>query len=341
MHPTLQSLTDEILQAIAQASQLKDLESIRNQYLSRQGPLSQLRQTLSTLPIEERRLLGQQLNQAQDAIQSTLAQRTEALTPPESTLPPDPTLPPRAYPTGSLHPIHTLRARSIEIFRTLGFSLADGPEVEYEYYNFDALNTPPDHPARNEQDTFYIDSPTQAHPQLGRRLLRTQTSPIQIRVMQSQKPPIRIVASGRCYRRDEIDATHSLAFHQIEGLYIDHHVSLAELKGTLEYFFRTLLGQELQFRFRPHYFPFTEPSFEVDCARPGSLFKGKKWLEICGCGMVHPKVLAQSGIDPEKYTGFAFGFGLERIAMQIHGVPDLRLFTENDIRLLTALTAPV
>jgi phenylalanyl-tRNA synthetase alpha chain len=156
--------------------------------------------------------------------------------------------------------------------------------------------------------------------------------------MQSQAPPIRVIAPGRCYRRDEIDATHSLAFHQIEGLYINRSVTLAELKGTLEYFFKTLLGEDLQFRFRPHFFPFTEPSFEVDCARPGTLFKGRKWLEICGCGMVHPKVLSQSGINPEEYSGYAFGFGIERIAMQIHNIPDLRLFTQNDIRMLSALS---
>jgi phenylalanyl-tRNA synthetase alpha chain len=341
MQDTLELLTKEILNAIAQASGLKDLESIRNQYLSRQGTFTKIRQTLGTLPQEERRIFGQKINQAHEAIQSALAARTDALTPPEPTLPDDPTLPSRPDTQGSLHPIHTLRARSIEIFRTLGFQLADGPEVEYEYFNFDALNTPADHPARNEQDTFYIDTPEQAHPRFGRRLLRTQTSPIQIRVMQNQKPPIRIIAPGRCYRRDEIDATHSLAFHQIEGLYIDRHVTLSQLKGTLEHFFRTLLGHDLEFRFRPHYFPFTEPSFEVDCARPGSLFKGRKWLEICGCGMVHPKVLSESGIDPEIYSGFAFGFGLERIAMQIHAIPDLRLFTENDLRLLSALTVPV
>ncbi|MCS7062789.1 MAG: phenylalanine--tRNA ligase subunit alpha [Methylacidiphilales bacterium] len=341
MNSQLEALTQEILTAIEQAKDAKALDFIRTKYFSRQGAFSLLRQTITQLPPEERRAFGQAVNAAYEKLQSALSSRAESFAPLESLFPPDPTLPPRTYPQGSLHPVLTLLSRSVEIFRSLGFALADGPEVEYEYFNFDALNTPPDHPARNEQDTFYIDPPEKAHPKWGRRLLRTQTSPIQIRVMQSQKPPIRIIAPGRCYRRDEIDATHSLSFHQIEGLYVDQNVTLAQLKGTLEYFFRSLLGNDLEFRFRPHFFPFTEPSFEVDCARSDTVYKGKKWLEICGCGMVHPKVLEESGIDPEKYTGFAFGFGLERIAMQIHGVTDLRMFTENDIRLLSALTPPI
>jgi phenylalanyl-tRNA synthetase alpha chain len=207
--------------------------------------------------------------------------------------------------------------------------------VEYEHYNFDALNTPPDHPARNEQDTFYLNSKFEMrNAKWGRLLLRTQTSPVQIRTMERTAPPVRIIAPGRCFRRDEIDATHGLSFHQMEGLVVGEDVTLAQLKGTLEFFFRELLGSDLKFRFRPHFFPFTEPSFEVDCARPGSQVKGKEWLEIAGCGMVDPNVLAAVGYDAEKYTGFAFGFGIERIAMMVHGIPDLRLFSENDVRFL-------
>ncbi len=244
----------------------------------------------------------------------------------------DPTLPGRPLPQASLHVLTQTMERITSIFQRLGFSVADGPDIETEFYNFDALNTPPDHPARNEQDTFYMDLDPVAGQ--GRKLLRSQTSTVQIRTMQTQKPPIRIISPGRCYRRDEIDATHGLFFHQIEGLIVDEGISLADLKGTLEFFFKEFLGPDTKVRFRPHFFPFTEPSFEVDLSQPGRLIRGKEWLEICGCGMVDPAVFQSVGIDPERYTGFAFGMGVERMAMMIHDIPDLRYFFENDQRFL-------
>jgi phenylalanyl-tRNA synthetase alpha chain len=221
--------------------------------------------------------------------------------------------------------------RIVDIFHRLGFSLAEGPEIETEYHNFDALNTPPDHPARDEADTFYLDLAPGPH---GRWLLRTQTSPVQIRVLEQRKPPVKVIAPGRCYRRDEVDATHGLFFHQVEGLCVGEGIALPHLKGALEFFFRELFGTGTKIRLRPHYFPFTEPSFEVDVSIPGRTFRGREWLEIAGCGLVHPKVLRGVGIDPEKHTGYAFGLGVERIAMVRHNIPDLRMFYENDVRFL-------
>ena len=221
--------------------------------------------------------------------------------------------------------------RAIAIFRRMGFALAEGPDVETEWYCFDALNTAPDHPARNEQDTFYLPDG---------RLLRTHTSTVQIRTMQAAPPPIRVIAPGAAYRRDEVDATHSAQFHQIEGLYVDENVSVADLKGTLEFFLRELLGAETEIRFRPHFFPFTEPSFEVD-VKSKALKGGESWLELCGCGMVHPAVYEEvnrsrgdTAYDPEKYSGFAFGLGMDRLAMILFDIPDIRFFTQNDLRFL-------
>jgi phenylalanyl-tRNA synthetase alpha chain len=290
---------------------------------------------MKTVAKEDRPIVGKLANEMKTEINSAFDTKKEIFASAAETESIDFTRPGRTFPSGSLHPVYQVRDRAIDIFKRLGFALADGPDVEYEHYNFDALNTPPDHPARNEQDTFYINSKFEmGNSKFGRLLLRTQTSPVQIRTMEKSTPPVRIIAPGRCFRRDEIDATHGLAFHQMEGLVVGEDVTLAQLKGTLEFFFRELLGSDLKFRFRPHFFPFTEPSFEVDCSRPGSQVKGKEWLEICGCGMVDPNVLTSVGYDAEKYTGFAFGFGIERIAMMVHGIPDLRLFTENDIRFL-------
>jgi phenylalanyl-tRNA synthetase alpha chain len=215
----------------------------------------------------------------------------------------------------------------VRSFRKIGFAVADGPEIEDEYHCFDALNTPADHPARDSQDTFYINTPS-------RPLLRTHTSSVQIRVMQSQPPPVRIIAPGRVYRRDNADATHNPTFQQIEGLYVDKGVTVGDLKGTVEFVFRELLGEEVDLRFRPHYFSYTEPSFEIDFSSPLVKKMGKDWLEIAGCGMVHPKVFENVGYDPEIWTGLAFGFGIERIAMIRYGINDIRLFYENDTRFL-------
>ena len=221
--------------------------------------------------------------------------------------------------------------RSIRIFRRMGFALAEGPDLEDEWHCFDALNTAPDHPARNEQDTFFLPDG---------RLLRTHTSTVQIRTMESAAPPIRVIAPGAAFRRDEVDATHSAQFHQIEGLYVDEKVSVADLKGTLEYFLREVFGPETAVRFRPHYFPFTEPSFEID-VKSKALKSGEKWIEVCGCGKVHPTVIegvnrarADAAYDPEKWTGFAFGLGMDRLAMILFEIPDIRLFAQNDLRFL-------
>lgn len=335
------SLKEKILAAIAGAIDADALEAVRIQYLARSGSLPVLLEKMATVPKEERPAVGKAANEAKNAVATAFETRKAELTAAKEAADFDPTLPGRCDAPGSLHPVLKVRDRAIEIFRRLGFALADGPDIENEVFNFDALNTPPDHPARNEQDTFYLKEDDLA-PSLGldgkspggRRLMRTQTSTVQIHAMLQRPPPVRVIAPGRCYRRDEIDATHGMSFFQMEGLVVDEGVTLADLKGTLEYFFRELLGEDLKFRFRPHFFPFTEPSFEVDCARSGGQVKGKEWLEICGCGMVDPEVFRQVGYDPDKYTGYAFGFGLERIAIMLHGVPDLRFFTENDVRFL-------
>jgi len=341
MQAEILSLKEQILAAIAAAADADALEATRIQFLGRSGALPLLLEKMATVPKEQRPLVGRAANEAKTSIQSAFEARKAELTSAADSAEFDPTLPGRYEATGSLHPVLQVRDRAIEIFRRLGFAVADGPDIENEVFNFDALNTPPDHPARNEQDTFYLkEEGLASSPGLdgktsgGRRLMRTQTSTVQIRTMLERKPPIRIIAPGRCYRRDEIDATHGMSFFQMEGLVVDEGVTLADLKGTLEYFFRELLGEDLKFRFRPHFFPFTEPSFEVDCSRTGSHVKGREWLEICGCGMVDPEVFRQVGYDSDRYTGYAFGFGLERIAIMRHGIPDLRLFTENDVRFL-------
>jgi phenylalanyl-tRNA synthetase alpha chain len=334
-------LKEEILAAITGAADAAALEEVRIRYLSRNGSLPQLLEKMGAVPKEQRPVVGKAANEAKNVIATAYESRKAELTAAAEAADFDPTLPGRYEALGSLHPVLQVRDRAIEIFRRLGFALADGPDIENEAFNFDALNTPSDHPARNEQDTFYLKEDGLAPSQGlgsgstgGRRLMRTQTSTVQIRAMLERKPPIRVIAPGRCYRRDEIDATHGMSFFQMEGLVVDEGVTLADLKGTLEYFFRELLGEDLRFRFRPHFFPFTEPSFEVDCARTGSQVKGKEWLEISGCGMVDPEVFRQVGYDEEKYTGYAFGFGIERIAIMRHGIPDLRFFTENDVRFL-------
>jgi phenylalanyl-tRNA synthetase alpha chain len=337
----INSLKGQILAAIAGAADADALEAVRIQYLARSGSWPKLLEGMARVPGDQKPIVGKAANEAKAAITQAFDTRKADLTAAAESADFDPTLPGRYEAPGSLHPVLQVRDRAIEIFRRLGFALADGPDIENEVFNFDALNTPFDHPARNEQDTFYLKEEGLApSPGLtgtsvgGRRLMRTQTSTVQIRAMLRQPPPIRIVAPGRCFRRDEIDATHGMSFFQMEGLVVDEGITLAELKGTLEYFFRELLGEDLKFRFRPHFFPFTEPSFEVDCSRTGSQVKGREWLEICGCGMVDPAVFEQVGYDPEKYTGYAFGFGIERIAIMRHGIPDLRFFTENDVRFL-------
>jgi len=314
------------------------LEQTKGAWLGANGKFTALMKQLGTLPKEEKPAAGKLINAAKIAIEAALADRRSELElaaaqPKEPT---DFTLPGRHRALGKLHPLTQVTEDIVRAFRKLGFAVADGPEIEDEYHCFDALNTPADHPARDTQDTFYLakpdgPQPSTLNPQL---LLRTHTSSVQIRVMKSQPPPVRIIVPGRVYRRDNADATHNPTFQQIEGLYVDKGVTVGDLKGTVEFVFRELLGDETKIRFRPHYFSYTEPSFEIDFTNALVKKLGKDWLEIAGCGMVHPKVFENVGYDPEVWTGWAFGFGIERIAMLRYGINDIRLFYENDARFL-------
>ncbi len=345
MQEKIEALQNEVLAAIEAASNPADLEEVRVAYLSRNGKVPALLAGMKDVSKEDRPVIGKRINELKTAVDSAFEARKEALEDAAGDEDHDPTLPGRMPRHGTLHPVLALRDRCIDIFRRLGYALAEGPDIDTEWHNFDALNTPADHPARNEQDTFYLDESqlNELEPDIGietsygRRLLRTHTSTVQIRTMLKNKPPVRIIAPGRCYRRDEIDATHLMSFTQCEGLAVDEGISLADMKGTLEFFFKELLGPDIVIRFRPHFFPFTEPSFEFDISRPGQTIKGKQWLELGGCGMVDPEVLTAVGIDPEKYTGWAFGFGLERLPLVLHAIPDIRTFVENDVRFLQQL----
>lgn len=331
---SISTLQTEALSSLEPVQTAAELEAWRIEFLSRQGKLTTLLEGLKNVPPSERPQIGRAANEAKKAILDAFEARKTQLEEKESSpTVEDPTMPGRRFPHGNAHVLTQTCDRILKIFRHLGFAIADGPEIETTYHCFDALNSPPDHPGRDERDTFYIDAP--ADPKFGRLLLRTQTSTVQIRYMEKNPhPPIQIVAPGRCYRRDEIDATHGVFFHQIEGLVVNSTTSLADMVGTMQYFFKELLGPDTEVRFRTHFFPFTEPSFEVDFSQPGLTIRGKKWLEIAGCGMVDPAVLTQVGIDPEKYNGWAFGMGIERIAMILHDIPDLRFFYQNDIRFL-------
>jgi phenylalanyl-tRNA synthetase alpha chain len=303
---------------------------------------------LGTLSKEEKPAAGKLINAAKVELEAALAERRSELEL-AAALPKEPadfSAPGRRRALGKLHPLTQVTEDIVRAFRKLGFAVADGPEIEDEYHCFDALNTPADHPARDSQDTFYLASPSPAGageggaaaPGEGRGekpfLLRTHTSSVQIRVMKSQPPPVRIIVPGRVYRRDNADATHNPTFQQIEGLYVDKNVTVSDLKGTVEFVFKELLGEETKIRFRPHYFSYTEPSFEIDFSNALVKKLGKDWLEIAGCGMVHPQVFENVGYDPEIWTGWAFGFGIERIAMIRYGINDIRLFYENDVRFL-------
>ena len=284
---------------------------------------------MGSLTKEERPLAGKAINAAKSELETALqaARDRIELASAAPAAPTDFTAPGRRRRLGKLHPLTQVTEDIVKSFRKLGFVVADGPEIEDEYHCFDALNTPADHPARDAQDTFYVETE-------GRPLLRTHTSSVQIRVLKEQKPPVRIIVPGRVYRRDTADATHNPTFHQVEGLYVDKGVTVSDLKGTVEFVFRELMGPKTQIRFRPHYFSYTEPSFEIDFANALTRKMGKDWLEIAGCGMVHPAVLEEVGLDPEEWSGWAFGFGIERIAMLRYGINDIRLFYENDTRFL-------
>ena len=325
----IESVKQAALAELQTATDLPALERAKGAYLGAGGKFTALMKELGTLSREERPAAGKTINAAKVEIEALLAARREALEL-QAALPSEPadfTLPGRRRRVGRLHPLTQVTDDIVRAFRRLGFAVADGPEIEDEYHCFDALNTPADHPARDAQDTFFVEG-------AGRPLLRTHTSSVQIRVMEKMPPPIRIIVPGRVYRRDNADATHNPTFHQIEGLYVDRNVTVGDLKGTVEAVFRDLLGDDVKLRFRPHYFSYTEPSLEIDFTN--SLVKklGKDWLEIAGCGMVHPKVFETVGYDPEVWSGWAFGFGIERIAMLRYGITDIRLFYENDTRFL-------
>jgi len=324
----LKQLVTDGLEAVAQAADEAALDQVRVQYLGKKGELTQQLKSLGKLSAEERPAAGAKINEAKQQVQDAITiKRTmmaaDALSKQLAVESIDVTLPGRAQVNGGLHPVTMTIERIENFFSQIGFSVAQGPEIEDDYHNFEALNIPAHHPARAMHDTFYYGDGT---------LLRTHTSGVQVRTMEKQQPPIRIICPGRVYRCDS-DQTHSPMFHQIEGLLVDDHISFADLKGILHNFLNVFFERDLQVRFRPSYFPFTEPSIEVDIGYQGEDGE-QKWLEVLGCGMVHPKVFEHSGIDTEKYTGFAFGMGVERLAMLRYGVKDLRMFFENDLRFL-------
>src|SRR6266516_878984 len=308
MHP-LEQLRDDALREIEAAGDEQALETARVKYLGRSGSVSAWGEQMKTLAKDEKPIVGKLLNEVRNAVTAAIETRAQQFHSQKE--------------SGAL--------AKIEIFRRMGFALADGPDIEDEWHCFDALNTPPEHPARNEQDTFYLPDG---------RLLRTHTSTVQIRTMQAAPPPVRVIAPGAAYRRDELDATHSPQFHQIEGLYVDENVSIADLKGALEFFMRELFGPGTGVQFRPHYFPFTEPSLEV-YVRSKALKGGERWIEVAGSGVVHPAVFeainkarGDNAYDPEKWSGYAFGLGMDRLAMILFDIPDIRLFAQNDLRFL-------
>jgi phenylalanyl-tRNA synthetase alpha chain len=328
----IEPLKQTALAEFKNAPDLAALEQSKGSWIGPNGKFTALMKQLGTLPKEEKPVAGKAVNAAKVELEAALTARREefelaAALPKE---PVDFTLPGRRRALGKLHPLTQVTDDIVRAFRKIGFVVADGPEIEDEYHCFDALNTPADHPARDAQDTFYL----QPDAKNAKSLLRTHTSSVQIRVMKSQPPPIRIIVPGRVYRRDNADATHNPTFHQIEGLYVDKGVTVSDLKGTVEFVFKQLLGSETKIRFRPHYFSYTEPSFEIDFSNALVKKLGKEWLEIAGCGMVHPQVFENVGYDANVWSGWAFGFGIERIAMLRYGINDIRLFYENDVRFL-------
>ncbi len=329
----LESALNDARAQLDQAQTADEIEEIRVRFLGRKGLIPALMKEMRDVAPEDRPRVGKAANSAKEGIAAGIESATDRLRRAQAQGGPalDVTLPGRLHRRGHKHPISRVMDDTVDIFRRMGFIVADGPDLETEYHNFDALNTPADHPSRDIQDTFYLPDG---------RLLRTQTSPVQIRVMESQPPPVRIICPGRCFRRDTPDATHSMNFHQIEGLYVDRNVSLVDLKGTLATFAHELLGPDVDVRFRPHFFPFTEPSLEYDfscimCKGRGCrICKNSGWLEISGAGMVDPAVFEAVGYDPEEWTGYAFGMGVERIAMIRYALTDIRMLYENDMRFL-------
>ncbi|MGL4344207.1 MAG: phenylalanine--tRNA ligase subunit alpha [Cellulosilyticaceae bacterium] len=337
MKEKLQQIQTAAISAITEASELKVLEDLRVAYLGKKGELTAVLRGMKDLSSEERPVVGQMANEVREALEEALTSKkaaleTEAVNKKLQEEVIDITMPGKKVKVGHIHPLHKTLDTLQNIFLGMGYEIVDGREVETSYYNFDALNLGEEHPARDEQDTFYFS---------GDLVLRTATSPVQVHTMESEELPIRMIAPGRVYRSDEVDATHSPVFHQIEGLVIDQNITFGDLKGVLAMFAKELFGDKVQVKFRPHYFPFTEPSAEMDvscvmCGGKGcNVCKGSGWIEVLGCGMVHPKVLEMAGIDPNKYQGFAFGMGLERLTMLKYDINDLRLFYENDARFLS------
>ena len=333
----LQDLNDLKVKAIGEATAAVDaaeIERVRIDYLGRKGLLPKVMQELKNVSKEEKPMFGKTVNELKNELTELIKQKQTEFAGDNASDGSgfDLTQPGQWQELGTRHPITQITDRITQIFQTLGFTVADGPDIETVWNNFDALNTPPDHPSRDEQDTFYLENGD---------LMRCHTSPVQVRYMMEHKPPIRIISPGRCYRRDTPDATHSANFHQVEGLYVDENVSLADLKGTLSYFARELMGPDVNIRFRPHFFPFTEPSVEVDftchvCHGKGCrVCKNSGWIEILGAGMVDPNVFNAVGYGSERVTGFAFGMGIERITMILYGIHDIRNLYENDVRFLS------
>ncbi len=338
MKDKLMEVKQRAAESLGEISNLNQLEELRVKLLGKKGELTSLMKGMGKLSKEERPVIGQLANEVRTYIEGELAHaklhlEEKALDLKLKSEKIDVTMPGKTPAYGHRHPMNIVIEDIKRIFIGMGYEIAEGPEIEDAYYNFTALNIPEGHTARDEQDTFYVEG-------LGNFLLRTQTSPMQVRVMENRKPPIRIIAPGRVYRSDEVDATHSPIFHQLEGLVIDKGITMGDLKGALEVFAKQLFGEDTKVRFRPHHFPFTEPSAEMDatcfgCGGKGCrICKDSGWIEMLGCGMVHPKVLEMSGIDPKVYSGFAFGMGLERVTMQRYGINDLRLLFENDAKFL-------
>lgn len=337
MKQQLEEIKKSALVVIENSQDMQQVENARIKFLGKKGELTAILKQMGKLSAEERPIIGQLANEIRAELDKKITDKTKELK--EIVLNEklkseaiDVTMPGESAELGHIHPLTAVLNELKDIFIGMGFNIAEGPEVEKDYYNFEALNIPKDHPARDTQDTFYINENV---------VLRTQTSPVQIRVMENTEPPIRIIAPGRVYRSDAVDATHSPLFHQVEGLVVDKGINMADLKGTLEAFAKRLYGEDTKIRLRPHHFPFTEPSCEIDvsCFKCGGkgcpMCKGEGWIEILGGGMVHPKVLKNGGIDPEVYSGFAFGVGLERLTMFKYNIDDMRLLYENDLRFLS------
>ncbi|MFM7398161.1 MAG: phenylalanine--tRNA ligase subunit alpha [Verrucomicrobiota bacterium] len=342
MQQQLASIVATARQASSAVSTRPEMEAFKASLVGPNGSLTQVMKGMGALSKEERPVVGRLLNEAKREIEELLAALLAKVEAAEIAAalgaPSDPSLPTPDVPAGSAHPLSRTRERILSSFRKLGFTVAEGPEVETEWHCFDALNTPADHPARDMQDTLYLPAAFRSAdaPRKGAEavLLRTHTSSVQVRTMLSRKPPFRIVAPGRCFRRDAVDATHSANFHQVEGLWIDRQVTLADLRGVLDFFVKETFGPDAEIRLRPSFFPFTEPSFEMDLRSPNLGRLSGRWLEIMGCGLVDPKVLELCGLDPKEWSGLAFGLGLERIAMLVHGIDDIRHFYANDARFL-------